>query len=175
MARAEVTALHATFVAGIERRDAALVASVYGPDARLLPPGSPSVTGPAIQEFWQAILDFGVSGCVLESTSTTDHGDVLIDEGRYKMRISERVVDTGNYVAVHDRQPDGSWRCNLDIWNSGRPASWPTLPSQPGPGADRERGPADRPGRAGAGVPDPAGPEPDRATADAAHRVRQHS
>jgi uncharacterized protein (TIGR02246 family) len=121
MSRREIDALNATFVTGFAQGDAAMVASVYAPDARLLPPGSPSVTGPAIQEFWQGVLDTGVSGCVLETISTVDHGEVTIDEGRYEIRVGDELVDTGHYVTVHDRQPDGTWRCGLDIWNSSRP------------------------------------------------------
>jgi uncharacterized protein (TIGR02246 family) len=121
MSRREIEALNDRFVAGVEKSDAAMVASVYAADARLLPPGSQSVTGAAIQEYWQGVLDSGVTGCVLQTTSTTEHGDVIIDEGRYEIRVGDRVVDTGHYVTVHDRLSDGTWSCDLDIWNSSRP------------------------------------------------------
>jgi ketosteroid isomerase-like protein len=34
------------------------------------------------------------------------------------MRVGSAVVDTGKYVVVHRKQPDGGWRLGLDIWNS---------------------------------------------------------
>jgi ketosteroid isomerase-like protein len=127
MSRKEIDALNATFVAGFEKADADLVASVYAADARLLPPGSESVTGAAIREYWQGVLDAGVTGCVLRTASSTEHGDVTIDEGRYEIRVGEEVVDTGHYVTVHDRLSDGTWSCDLDIWNSSRlPAPRPS-------------------------------------------------
>ncbi|MCU1606443.1 MAG: uncharacterized protein JWP46_2908 [Modestobacter sp.] len=121
MSRREIDALNATFVAGFEKSDADMVASVYAADARLLPPGSQSVTGAAIRDYWQGVLDTGVTGCVLQTTSTTAHGDVVIDQGRYEIRVGDTVVDTGHYVTVHDRLSDGTWSCDLDIWNSSRP------------------------------------------------------
>jgi hypothetical protein len=33
------------------------------------------------------------------------------------------VVDAGKYVVIHRRQPDGSWRYGVDIFNSSRPAA----------------------------------------------------
>jgi ketosteroid isomerase-like protein len=76
------------------------------------------VTGGAIQEYWQGILGLGVTNGVLKTVSLEEHGDVAVEEGQYEMRASAAVVDTGKYVVVHRRQPDGGWRWGLDIWNS---------------------------------------------------------
>jgi ketosteroid isomerase-like protein len=62
MARTDIDALNATFQQGLEKGDADLLASVYAPDARLFPPGSEVVEGPAIRELWQGFLDSGVDG-----------------------------------------------------------------------------------------------------------------
>ena len=67
MSRSDIDAVNATFGQGLEKGDAALVASVYGAGARLLPPGMPAVSGPAIQEFWQGAMDSGMSGGSLET------------------------------------------------------------------------------------------------------------
>ena len=118
MSRSDIDALNATFMKGMETGDTAMVASVYAPDARVLPPGSPVVTGSAIQEYWAGALGTGVTGGVLKTVSLEERDDVAVEEGEYEIRMGADVVDTGKYVVVHRRQPDGGWRIGLDIWNS---------------------------------------------------------
>jgi ketosteroid isomerase-like protein len=118
MSRSDIDALNATFMKGMETGDAAMIASVYAPDARALPPGSPVVTGGAIEQFWQGILGLGVTNGVLKTVSLEEREDVAVEEGQYEMRVGTAVVDIGKYVVVHRRQPDGGWLWGLDIWNS---------------------------------------------------------
>ena len=131
MSRSDIEAVNATFVQGLEKGDAAMVASVYGAGARLLPPGMPVMSGQAIQEFWQGAVDSGVSGGSLETVSLEEHGDVAVEEGEYTIRVGGEVVDHSKYVVVHRRQDDGSWKLGLDIWNSSRPEADP-MAQQPG-------------------------------------------
>jgi ketosteroid isomerase-like protein len=121
MARSDIDALNATFGQGLEKGDADIVASVYAPDAKILPPGSPMLTGPDIRAYWQSAIKSGMTGGTLETLAFEEHGDVALEEGRFEVRIGEEVVDTGKYVVVHRRQPDGSWKYGTDIWNSSRP------------------------------------------------------
>jgi uncharacterized protein (TIGR02246 family) len=119
MSRSEIDALNATFVQGMEKGDAAMVASVYAPDGRVLPPGAPAVQGSAaIEQFWRGMLDQGVEGGALKTVSLEELGDVAVEEGQYEIRAGGAVVDTGKYVVVHRRQPDGSWKFGIDIFNS---------------------------------------------------------
>jgi ketosteroid isomerase-like protein len=125
MSRSDIDALNATFMQGMEKGDAAVVASVYGAGARLMPPASDVLTGAAIEQYWQGAIDSGVTDGVLETVSFEEHGDVALEEGRYTIRVGGAVVDTGKYVVVHRRQDDGSWKFGTDIWNSSRPESAP--------------------------------------------------
>jgi uncharacterized protein (TIGR02246 family) len=125
MARSDIDALNATFAQGLEKGDANVVASVYAPDARILPPGAEALTGPAIQAYWQGAIDSGMTDGALETVSFEEHGDVALEEGRYEVRAGGEVVDTGKYLVVHRRQPDGTWRLGLDIWNSSRSEAAP--------------------------------------------------
>ena len=121
MSRSDIDALNATFMKGMESGDAAMIASVYAPDARVMPPGSPVVTGSGIEQFWQGVIGMGVTGAVLKTGSLEERDDVAVEEGQYEMRVGTDVVDTGKYVVVHRRQPDGTWGLGLDIWNSDSP------------------------------------------------------
>lgn len=123
MSQSDVDALNARFVEAVEKRDAAAMASLYTPEARVMPPGAPAVSGHGIQEFWQSVLDMGINGGALKTVSLEELGDVAIEVGQYELRVNANVVDVGKYVVVHRRQPDSSWKWDIDIWNSDRSAS----------------------------------------------------
>ncbi|MGY1988038.1 YybH family protein [Blastococcus sp. SYSU DS0669] len=125
MSRSDIDAGNATFMKGVETGDAALIASVYAPDAKIMPPGSPVVTGEGIEQFWAGVLEMGVTGAVLKTVSLDERDDLAVEEGQYEMRVGADVVDNGSYVVVHRRQPDGGWRMGLDIWNSDSPPQQP--------------------------------------------------
>ena len=114
-----VAGLKATLVRAFEEGDAALAAGLYEPGARLLPPGAPVITGEdAIRGFFQRRFDAGSDGGVLETVRLDEYGDVAVEEGRYGRRSGEQLLDSGKYLAVFRRQPDGAWRWSIDMWNS---------------------------------------------------------
>jgi ketosteroid isomerase-like protein len=109
----------ATLARAVERGDAAPAASVYESGARLLPPGTAVITGEdAVLGFWQQRIDAGSDGGFLEAVHRDDYGDVAVKEGRYGRRSGERLLDSGKYLVVYHRRPDGSWRYATDMWNS---------------------------------------------------------
>ncbi len=122
MSRTDIDALNTTFVQGLEKHDAAMMASVYAADAQLLPPGTPEQTGKGIEQYWKSAIDMGVDGGKLETLMFEERDDLAVEEGHYEMRAGGNVIDDGKYVVVHRRQPDGSWKYGLDIFNSSRPA-----------------------------------------------------
>jgi hypothetical protein len=46
------------------------------------------------------------------------YGDIAVEEGRYGRRSGDVLLDSGKYVSVFHRQPDGAWRWATDMWNS---------------------------------------------------------
>jgi uncharacterized protein (TIGR02246 family) len=114
-----VDGLKAELVHAFEQGDAALAASLYEPGARLLPPGAAVITGEdAVREFFEKRFAAGSDGGVLETVRMDDYGDVAVEEGRYGRRAGEELLDSGKYLAVFRRQPDGTWRWATDMWNS---------------------------------------------------------
>ncbi len=110
------------------------VAALYTENAVLMPPNSPTATGRA------AIRD-ALSGMVQGATlddfrlTTTDvrvSGDLARERGRYSMSMTApgqgTMADSGKYVVVWQRQSDGSWLVDSDIWNSDISAA-PTAPA----------------------------------------------
>ncbi len=51
---------------------------------------------------------------------------MAVEEGTYTIRAGGDVVDRGKYLVVHRRQDDGSWKFDVDIWNSSVPTADPT-------------------------------------------------
>src|SRR3712207_9582545 len=79
MARNDSDALNATFVQGLEKGDAGLMASVYAGDGRVLAPGSQPVSGQAaIEQFWQGALDQALTGGILSTVSVEEQGDLAV-------------------------------------------------------------------------------------------------
>ena len=120
MSREDADRLNDTMVQGLAQGDAGQVASVYAPDARLLPPGMEPQTGPAIRQFWQGAVDAGMRHARIETVSYEEHGAIAVEEGRWELRASEDapLADAGKFLILHRRQPDGSWRYAADMFNS---------------------------------------------------------
>jgi ketosteroid isomerase-like protein len=114
-----VDGLKAMLVRAFELGDAALAASLYEPGARLLPPGAPVITGDeAIREFFARRFGAGSDGGELVTVRRDEYGDIAVEEGRYGRRSGDELLDSGKYVSVFHRQPDGAWRWATDMWNS---------------------------------------------------------
>lgn len=143
MSRADADELNDTMVRGLARADAAMIASVYAPDARLLPPGMEAQTGQAVQQYWQAPVDAGLRCARTETVWYEERGDLAVEEGRWELRASAGapVADAGKFLIVHRRQPDGSWRYAIDMFNSSLPpraeAESPVSDGLPGAGEQR--------------------------------------
>jgi uncharacterized protein (TIGR02246 family) len=114
-----IDALKAALVRALQAGDAELAAALYAPDARLLPPGAPVITGVAeVLEFFRQRVARGAHEAVLETVRQWQDGDIAVEEGRYGRLVDEDLVDTGKYLVVFRRQDDGTWRYETDIWNS---------------------------------------------------------
>jgi ketosteroid isomerase-like protein len=118
-------ALHRqTFADALSRGDATRAASLYAPNAHLLPPSAnPMVGREEIRAFWQAGIDAGVAEVALTAAGTEQNDGLAYETGRYVIRVEpadgNRVVERGHYVQVYQRQPDGSWQKAVEIFSPG--------------------------------------------------------
>ena len=106
-------------------RDVDLIISYWTDDARVYPPGMPPVIGrAALREYVAAAL--AIPGFRITWTTTEA---MLSPDGRQACLLSTNrvtlpdaagtpVTTEGRAITVWRREPDGEWRCAIDIWNS---------------------------------------------------------
>ena len=125
-----VADINARFSAGLKQGDPAAVAANFTTDAVLFVPNTPAFQGrPGIEG---GFIGFFRQMAVIEFRTAT-HDIIItpwyaIERGTYQMTQSPKgggleVVDNGKYLAVWERQDDGSWKISRDIWNTDRAGS----------------------------------------------------
>ena len=125
-AREEIDRHSAIFCEAIMKGDREVIGSYYTEDAILMSPGSSLVRGrEAISERQSSSA---ASGELLFKTTTVEligSGDLFCRVGRYdySLRTSEGETyeDAGKFVELWRCMEDGSWKMQVDIWNSGAP------------------------------------------------------
>ena len=116
-----VQALDDTFALGLLSGDADLCASVYAPNACLIPPDRQMHCGRLeIRDFWQRMIDLGSRGHALAPEEVVPRGDQIVERGVYA-RFGHPVATApamarGSYLLVHERQPAGHWAWAVDLW-----------------------------------------------------------
>ena len=110
-------------------RDFATWASLFLDDAVVNPPNEPAVKGRAAIRAWlekfPPITEFKLNNEKVEGRE-----DLAYLLGTYTMTITPSgapgpVKDSGKFVTVLDRQPNGSWLCAVDMFSSDLPAPTP--------------------------------------------------
>jgi ketosteroid isomerase-like protein len=66
-----------------------------------------------------------VTGFTLTPQVVAGEGDLAYARGAFTLDVAppdaEPVHTVGKWLAIYERQPDGSWLCVSDIWNSDLP------------------------------------------------------
>lgn len=117
--RAGTDATNRRFEAAFNRNDPAGAArEVYTRDARVMPPGAPTVQGrDAAAQFWAAAAQqLGVTRVALATEANEPLGDGAYEVGRATLTLGGGQQATAKYVVIW-RQEDGQWRWHVDIWN----------------------------------------------------------
>ena len=111
--------VHIQFFDAFNAKDVDTLASLYEPDALLVMPGGPTLTG--IDAIRQALAMGVNSGRTFKHESQVIHqsGDIAV------LDCKSKVIDTaadgtvieheGNSIEVVRRQPDGTWQFVIDV------------------------------------------------------------
>jgi ketosteroid isomerase-like protein len=105
-------------------RDVDRILSFWTDDARVYPPGLPVVSGKvALRSYVESALSipgFRITWTSFEAALSPDGqlGYVLGSNAVTTPSPGGRLVTTkGRAVTIWRREPDGNWRCAVDIWN----------------------------------------------------------
>lgn len=113
-----ILALDRAFQDAVGGGDWEALREVYAADAVLMPPGGASVEG--VDAIIAAFADANPGTGLAEFHTATDviHGDDTIGyhRGTWTGTMDGEAV-TGNFLWVLRRQPDGSWRIVVDMFN----------------------------------------------------------
>ena len=111
--------------AAFEGRDVEVVLSYWTDDAVVIPPGlAPIIGKPALRQYVEGSMK--IPGFRINWSSTDA---VFSPDGNLAYMFSRNVVNMdgldgtpmtteGRAVTIWRREPDGQWRCAVDIWNA---------------------------------------------------------
>ena len=105
--------------------------SYYAADAVLLPPNAPIAKDPkSIRDMWAGLLAPGNSvSWKPVKVEVAKSGDLGYVQGTYQLSMKDAkgatMNDTGKFIEVWRKQPDGKWKCIVDTFNSDLPAAPP--------------------------------------------------
>jgi ketosteroid isomerase-like protein len=104
------------------------LAQLYTENASVMPPNMPTLRGrPAIRDFiasFPPITAFRIVDDTIDGV-----GGLAYARGRYWMTVAG-TPDSGKFVEVRRKQPDGSWRLEVDIFSSNVPLPPPPPPAR---------------------------------------------
>lgn len=109
-----------------EGKDVERIVSFWTDDAKVYPAGMPVVEGKqAIREFVTGSLSIPGFRIMWETDEVvvSPGGDMAYTTARNHITMPDASgnlrTETGRGVTVWRRDPDGEWRCVIDIWNGG--------------------------------------------------------
>ena len=114
--------LNAEFSELYEQRNATGIAAAYTEDGAILAPNDKTHHGrQALENFWTSFFDEIGGAASIESVEIAGEGNLAYQWATYSLEGGGQ-SDTGKFVEIYKRQPDGSWKIRLTIFNSDNPA-----------------------------------------------------
>jgi uncharacterized protein (TIGR02246 family) len=127
--RQAIEAQRTAFAAAANANDMAAVAALYTEDGTVLPPNGPAVTGRlAIEQLLRSFPPIG--DMKLTSVDLVGAADFAVARGVFSMTLmppgsTVAIADTGKFMELWRKQPDGRWLIAWDIFNSDIPLPAP--------------------------------------------------
>ena len=122
---AGIRSADSSFMAAANAGDVDAVVAVYANDAVLLPPNAPPQRGRnAIKTFWGGLLQAYTLKFEVGSDTVEGRGDLAYTVGHYRFtavpkdKANPGMADEGKFVEILKKQPDGSWKYAVDMYNS---------------------------------------------------------
>lgn len=123
--QARIRATDSAFVAAANSGSVDGVLAVYASDAALLAPNLPPQKGrDAIRAYWAGFLEAYNVRFEIGSDTIEGRGDLAYNLGHYRLTAvpkakgSPGMADEGKFVEILKKQPDGSWKYVVDMYNS---------------------------------------------------------
>ncbi|HJR54854.1 MAG TPA: DUF4440 domain-containing protein [Gemmatimonadota bacterium] len=141
-ARAEIDSLGREWEEAANRAEVERLVEIYAPDAVILPPGGPVIQGSeTIRELFRQEFERFDTRLAFTTQAIEIEGDMAYRRGRYVWRgtprLSGQTVETANkFLEIWRRQPDGSWRIAVDMWNPAEPVPGGVGATTPEPRTD---------------------------------------
>ncbi|MGO9852669.1 MAG: YybH family protein [Steroidobacteraceae bacterium] len=122
---AAIRATDARWLAAARSHDLQRAVSFWSDDVYMMPPGGPAMVGKeALRRYVAgafAIPDFSINW-VTDHVWVARSGDLAYAVGTDTIRMTspegKPVLERNKAVAVWRKEPDGSWKCAVDIWNA---------------------------------------------------------
>ena len=130
-ARLAIEHENALWLAAFRSGNVAELAGRYTEDASLVSPGNVTVYGrERIAAWFEAQRAAGLADLSLHTVNVVRVGDLAYETGTWGSDAaapdggvaSARGSDSGRYYAIWKSRPDGTWGCQVGIWNSNRDA-----------------------------------------------------
>ena len=117
-----IAAVSRAFSEALVRRDLDTLALLYSDDAALMPPNHPAVQGRAAIKAWLGGFP-AVTQFELRVDRIDGRADLAYVRGAYTMVLKpgdapETISDTGKFLEIRHKQPDGSWPFIVDMFSS---------------------------------------------------------
>jgi len=124
-----VRAVDAAFAAGMNAKDTAAVFAIYAADAKVMPPDSPTLDGPAAHPVLAGLIAGGATDFVLTPTTVYGIGDLAYAVGTASFKMGG-ASETVKYAEVLRRGDDGKWRYVVDMFSNIAPPAAAAAPAK---------------------------------------------
>lgn len=128
---AEVQANVDAYIAAVGAANAAALTDLFTDDAIVMPPNAPAVVGKeAIMAMNQSRIEAATQTLTAVMEETQAVGDWVFTRGAFTLTAiakstGEETQDTGKWLSISRRQPDGTVKIHRHIYNSDLPLPAP--------------------------------------------------